>query len=247
VFAPLDHLERLAPFVHDHDRNVFVAVATRQDDRDGTLANCLQLPSLFADIDFKTSTEGEARARLAACPIAPSLRVASGGGLQPYWLLKEPADVRHEADQLREVLRRLAAWLQADVVAGEPARVLRVPETRNHKYTPPRPVLVEHFDPDRRYNVSDFDWLPALPVVAAAVPIDLSQTIGALRNVSLYKLARALKGKQLPSRMVAATVRQVNAECCAPPLEEWEVQQIIRNALSQPDRPRSRHVVVEVP
>ena len=103
LFAPLDDLERIRQFWKEHhDRNVFWGVATRRNDRDGSLLNCLHLPALFADCDFKLSAEAAARQRLAACPVAPSLVVHSGHGLHPYWLLKEPADVQADAAALRE-------------------------------------------------------------------------------------------------------------------------------------------------
>ena len=120
---------------------------------------------------------------------------------------------------------------------GEPARVLRVPGTMNVKSSTPKPVLVEVFEPDRRYNPSDFDWLPALPAAGMTRLIDLSKPIGFFRNQTLYKLGRALKGKRLPDVVIVATLDHVNRECCAPPLDAVEVQQIIRNVVSQPDRP----------
>lgn len=238
LFTALENTDAIRAFWKAHQaHNLFWGCATRRDDRDGTLANCLHLPALFVDADFKLSTEATVRERLAAFPLTPSLVVMSGGGLQVYWLLREPAEVQTEAERLRDVLRRLAASLDADIVAGESARVLRVPGTLNRKYEPPRRVMLESFDPDRRYNLSDFDWLPSEPARAISQPIDLSTTVGELRNHTLYRLARALKGKRLPDAVIVSTIRCVNAECCAPPLEDWEVKQILGNALSQPDRP----------
>jgi len=238
LFAALEDADTIRAFWVKHKAdNLYWGIATRRDDRDGTLANCLHLPALFADLDFKLSSEAAIRAALAAFPLPPSLVVLSGGGLQPYWLLREPADVQQECVALRDVLRRLACRLAGDVVAGEPARVLRVPGTLNAKYTPPRVVRVEEFKPDRQYNISEFDFLPAEPIRSAAQPINLSKTIGELRNQTLYRLARALKGKHFPDAMIAATIRHVNIACCAPPLEDAEMTQVIRNALTQPDRP----------
>jgi len=240
LFAALEDADTIRAFWVKHKAdNLYWGIATRRDDRDGTLANCVHLPALFADLDFKLSSEVAIRATLAAFPLPPSLVVLSGGGLQPYWLLREPADVQQESVALRDVLRRLACHLTGDVVAGEPARVLRVPGTLNAKYTPPRVVRIEEFKADRQYNISEFDFLPAEPIRSASQPIDLAKTIGELRNQTLYRLARALKGKQLPDAMIVTTLRQVNVECCAPPLEEWEMRQVLRNALTQPDRPRA--------
>jgi hypothetical protein len=238
LFSLLEDTDRIRAFWQEHQtHNLFWGVATRRDDRDGTLGNCLHLPAFFADCDFKLSSETTVRQRLTSFPLSPSAVIMSGGGLQPYWFLKEPVEVPAESERVRELLRRLAAYLDADIVAGEPARVLRVPGTLNNKYTPPRRVQVETFDPDRRYNPSDFDFLPALPIRTTAPPVDLSKVINESRNVTLYKLARALKGKKLPDAAIVSAVRTVNSECCAPPLEEWEIKQVLHNALTQPDRP----------
>lgn len=248
LFAPLEDLDQIRAFCRTHQaRNLYWGVATRRDDYDGTLANCLDLSALFADCDFRLSSEAAVRARLAACPLAPTFTIASGGGLQPYWSFREPEDVSTDPERLRDLLRRLAAYLEADVVAGEPARILRVPGSMNSKYTPPRLVRVEAFATARRYNPSDFDWLPPMPVRGANQPIDLSKVIGEFRNANLYRLARALKGKHLPDTMIVTTIQTVNAECCTPPLEGWEVKQILHNALTQPDRPRAgRRISCEV-
>lgn len=239
LFAQLEaDLDQIRTFWQTHQaHNLYWGVSTRRDDRDGTLANCLDLPAVFADCDFKLSSEATVREQLAAFPLSPTLVIASGGGLQPYWFFREPADVPAEADRLRDLLRRLAAYLEADIVAGEPARILRVPGSVNIKYTPGRTVCVEAFAPERRYNPSDFDWLPAMPVRAASQSVDLSKVIGEFRNTKLYVLARTLKAKHLPDCMIATTITVLNAECCAPPLEDLEVTQILHNALTQPDRP----------
>lgn len=251
LFAPLEDVDRLQAFWREHQsHNLYWGVSTRRDESNGSLANCLELPALFADCDFKMSSEAAVRERLAACPLAPSLTIASGGGLQPYWLLKEPADVGTDAEHLRDVLRRLAAYLGADVVAGEPARILRIPGSTNIKYTPPRVVRVEQFSPERRYNLSDFDWLPTMPLQAnTSRDIDLSKPVNGERNASLYKIGRGLKAKGIAPVMVSEALRFLNTKCCQPPLEAWEVEQIIAHVLQQPDRPgsgASRRISCEV-
>jgi hypothetical protein len=78
-------------------RAVYFGVATRRDASGGTLHNCACLTSLFVDIDFKTTPEAEARARLARCPLPPSAIVHSGGGLHAYWRLHEPLRLPEQA------------------------------------------------------------------------------------------------------------------------------------------------------
>ena len=60
-------------FLDEHDaEDLYVGVATRRDGSSGTLANCAGLTALFADIDFKSTPEAEARRRLAAFPLPPA-------------------------------------------------------------------------------------------------------------------------------------------------------------------------------
>ena len=60
-------------------------------------------------------------------------------------MLQEPLDLQDQADRTlaASLLRRLAHYLDADLQAAEPARVLRLPGTQNFKYDPPRHVVVE--------------------------------------------------------------------------------------------------------
>jgi hypothetical protein len=80
----------------------------------------------------------------------PNLLVISGSGLHAYWFLLSLALCRtkEEQDRIRKILRRLVVAIggespnaHADIASAEPARVLRVPGTRNHKReNNPRPV-----------------------------------------------------------------------------------------------------------
>jgi pyruvate-formate lyase-activating enzyme len=109
-------------------------------------ANCRHLPALFVDVDFKVVPEDEARARLARARHPASAIIASGGGLHVYFRLPVPIDLRTDADRAKRLLRRLADELGGDRAAAEPARILRLPRTVNHKYRPPRPVVLECLD-----------------------------------------------------------------------------------------------------
>ncbi len=145
-FSPCD-FESIERFIVEHSHeNVYFGVATRRDCSSGALANCGALGALFVDID--STSAPEARARLYRFPLKPSIVVASGGGLHGYYLLREPIDLQApgEAERAKSLLRRLARALGGDLSAAEPARVLRVPDTWNHKYTPARPVTIEAFN-----------------------------------------------------------------------------------------------------
>lgn len=144
TFCEVGDEAAIAAFLAAHRwENLYFGVATRVDATGGALSNCLALPALFVDLDFKISSEAESRQRLASFPLMPSLVVATGGGLHCYWRLREPLDLRKDAGRARALLRRLATHLGADLAAAEPARILRIPGTYNFKYDPPRRVELE--------------------------------------------------------------------------------------------------------
>ena len=127
----------------------FFGVALRSREslktKKGDGAHCQTLPCFFVDADFKHLGEDETRRRIAACPLVPSMVVESGGGLHVYWMLKQPFYLKKEMAEAKRWLRHIAASV-ADVVdesVSEPARVLRIPGSWNHKYDPPRPVTLQ--------------------------------------------------------------------------------------------------------
>jgi archaellum biogenesis ATPase FlaH len=240
VFVPTHDYEAIARFLREHrGRDLYFGVATRRDETNGTTANCAELGALFVDIDARADDLDTVRRRLAELPTPPSILITSGGGFHAYWLLREPLDLRSEAEAARHLLRRLARAVGGDLSSAEVARVLRVPGTLNHKYTPPRRVAVLDFQPDRRYTPSDFgEWLPdepreAVSVTRFTVPERVRE---GERNTMLWKLGRALKAKGLNAAAVVHAVRAANDEQCEPPLPQREVEQIIAHALTASDR-----------
>jgi hypothetical protein len=232
TFVPVHDADGLEAFVKPRrDRNCYLGVAARLSPGDGSLQNCGPLPALFADLDFKDSTESAARAKLAAVPLPPSAVVESGGGLQPWWFLKEPMDLQREAAHAKTFLRRLAHFLDADFAAAEPARVLRLPNTHNFKYVPPRRVRVEVFEPNRRYNLSEFDpWLPDEPRDSRVLAGPTPDTIPAgSRNAHLTSLAGSMRRRNMGEAAIIAALMTENEARCLPPLSESEVRTIGRS------------------
>jgi Protein of unknown function (DUF3631) len=247
IFVTLDDLRALGTFLDDRqNENLYWAVATRKDASSGTLENCQHLPALFVDLDFKVIAEAEVWALLGAFPLRPSLVILSGGGLHVYWFLVEPFDLQvpAECDQARSLLRRLATYFNGDVASAEPAHVLRIPGSFNHKpdYPEPRRVVVQDFAPSVRFNPGDFDEL--LPtereMQTAATPFVLPPQVRAgTRNTELFKYVRSLrkaKRKMSAAAILAATLAE-NRERCLPPLDDREVEAIVEHALELPDRP----------
>jgi len=242
-FFKRDDAKAIGQFLRAHSaEELYFAVATRQGPGDGSLANCAQLYALFCDIDFKTIPEAEARAKLERFPLSPSITVTSGGGLHIYFLLREALDLSTEAERARSMLRRLALALGGDLASAEPARILRVPGTLNFKYQPARRVLIESFNPDRRYNIGELDDLlpPERDGGRAAFEVP-DRILDGSRNDTLYRTARALRAKKLSPEAILAALKIENIGRCDPPLPDGEVEAIAANAATQPDRPEFQH------
>jgi hypothetical protein len=236
AFVPVDDFAGVEQFVKPRRdrRNCYVGVALRRTPGDGSLANCGALPALFADLDFTAQNEADIRIALDRAGLPPSIIVRSGGGLHPWWLLKEPEDLQQTAAATKSLLRRLAIALDGDLAAAEPARILRLPNTLNFKFTPPRPVTVACFEPDRRYNLSEFDaWLPSEPRDAGRSDPQADTAADAIphgrRNATLLRLAGAMRHHGASEAEILATLLATNARRCRPPLSEHEVRQIVRS------------------
>lgn len=161
-------LDRLMALSHHRAAGVFFGVLPRRKKGKGKSEDVLPGLVVWADLDFKDyqGREEEARRRLEAFPIRPSLVVRSGHGLHVYWLLREPTD----PSELSQLSRATAQVLGGDH-AFDAARILRLPETHNRK-DPENPLLVEveHFDPALAYNASEISealdlvgWKPVEP------------------------------------------------------------------------------------
>jgi hypothetical protein len=219
-------------------------MSTYQSDANASADNAVHLPVVFCDIDFRASSEAEARKRLGDFLFPPSIIWNSGGGLHCLWLLREPIGLRDrtEVDQAASLLRRLAAHLGADLAAAEPNRVLRVVKTFNHKpeYQPAKRVEVEVFEPSRTYNPDEFDQiLPAEAIeTMPGTKLVIPATVDKYRNRLLFRQGRALKRQGLPSGAIRAALVTTNLECCKPPLSDAEVQKIFTSVMKTPDRAR---------
>lgn len=160
IDAAVQRANQLAP-THD----VYFGVSLRQfgkSRRDGVLL----LPALWADIDAKQAeASGLTPAQcLDAAPLPPSLVVNSGGGLHAYWLLAAPVTKPGDIAWAEYTMTALQAQVHSDKV-HDATRILRVPGTRNHKYSPPRPVTIDEQSSLLRYTLADI-W-NALPQPAA--------------------------------------------------------------------------------
>jgi hypothetical protein len=136
--------------------DVYVGVALRgrrSGGRDAVAGSHLA----FVEIDSP-----DAQHALARFPHAATMVIASGtpGHLHAYWALRAPVSV----PVLERANRRLAHHLGGDLASVDAARILRPPESLNHKHRPPAAVELLAFDQALRYDVDELvDALPDPP------------------------------------------------------------------------------------
>ena len=131
AFCAAGDRDAVAAFLVAHAKqNVYLGVATRRDSTNGALENCRALHTPFVDVDFKTVVESQARARLNAFPLPPTLVVQSGGGLHVYWQLKEPIDLSIDTPACLRPAHPLAAYFDGDVSRQSPRAYCACPDSQ---------------------------------------------------------------------------------------------------------------------
>jgi hypothetical protein len=143
TYAAAWRICRLAPRT-----DVYVGVALRDCDTRGGKDAISGSRVVYIDSDRADSAR-----RLAAFAYPPTMEVASGtpGHLQLYWRLYG----RARNEQIESANRRLALELGGDPASVDVARILRPPDTLNHKHDPPREVRLLAHRPAARYTLAE--------------------------------------------------------------------------------------------
>lgn len=170
--------------------DVFVGVVPRTR-RSGGRAAVGPVWSLWADAD-----DEPAAAALEGFDPRPSIVVRSGSrhGLHTYWLLDRPLDPVHA----ERANRRLATALGADPQSTDAARILRPPETKNHKYAPPAAVTLERFEPVRLRPSAIVGELADGPFPARVRPPRVLPAQDALHAIPPHVYVERLTGVTVP-------------------------------------------------
>ena len=137
----------------DEGLNVYFGCATFKTNESREQGNAQHLQSFFLDLDCKDKGFADKGAALAALKVfckttglpRPTI-VDSGGGLHVYWPLTAPVSAE-KWKPLASALKRLCAekkFAADPAVTADSARILRVPTTFNHKFTPAAEVRVLH-------------------------------------------------------------------------------------------------------
>ena len=134
------------------EKNLYFGVATRNGG--GTKEHIVNIPAVWCDVDFKQTPREIIADRLKNFPFKPSIIIKSGGGIHLYWFLKEPAS-KGDISLVEDINHRIAAALGGDTNSCDAARVMRVPDTLNRKYDPPKRCEVVSSD-GFHYNLDDF-------------------------------------------------------------------------------------------
>jgi hypothetical protein len=144
-----DVIEAHVELFDDHDIYYGVTLRTRKS---GKAADCEpSIHWLWADVDKKS---GATFSSLLSAPVPPpQIVVDSGHGWHLYWRLAAP--VTHAVAQ--DAMAAIASQIGGDAV-GDPARILRLPDTWNLKGDPPiRVRIIRWKNLDHGWRLGDFD------------------------------------------------------------------------------------------
>lgn len=161
---------------------------------------------------------------------APSAVVNSGGGLHIYWIADAamtPDDWRGYAEGLKTLLLREAVKCDTGLTTDS-VRILRVPGTLNHKYSPPRPVELIHLG-------TIYNFATALAFLKTFKLAGIQQTlagpaapIGPMFTATAPDLAFA----DLPSEHTLQAGLEPSGRMLADPMPIFEQCAFLRDALA---------------
>jgi hypothetical protein len=113
------------------DRDLYFGISTRFQ-QGGKKKDCYRVQAVWMDFD---------KPELPTFTLKPNLLVSSGNGWHIYWLLKSPIFLRSGRwTEVEAVTRGICKKFKGDMTTIDITRVLRVPDTLNHKSNPPKPV-----------------------------------------------------------------------------------------------------------
>lgn len=206
------------------------------------------IPAFFVDFDTQLDPAkrgkalpldiDEAVGALDALPCPPTLIVFSGHGAQAYWILSEPwqLDTPDDLAAAKALMERFAHAVEAatgytdlDTGASEPARVLRVPGTHNHKYGDVLPVYLidRHEGPEYTLDAlcAFMDAYPSKGADEDHKPFELPEEIPeGTRDETLFRYGCSLRARGLEYEAILLALREVNETRCLPPLDDVTVE-----------------------
>ena len=145
-YKTVDELYKAAKDIDAQGYNAYYGLATFKESGSRKVSNVNQLKSFFLDLDCGETkiTQNQVEALKALQKFCKSLNlpkpllVNSGRGVHVYWLLDECISVEDwvpVAERLKKLCKE-NGLLADPAVTADAARVLRIPETHNHKSNP---------------------------------------------------------------------------------------------------------------
>ena len=223
-------VEELAIAAKDIDArgyNAYYGLATFEESGSRKVSNVKQLKSFFLDLDCGESKDYPSqRDALQALQkfckklnLPRPMLVDSGRGVHVYWLLEESVSA-FEWVPVAERLKKLCKenGLLADpAVTADAARVLRIPDTRNHKSNPPtdvgmigtyipRPIGLEQF--------SNLLGMDLIPVPKKLEPLPASAVMETLMGNKQHKFKDIIARESSCAQLVDIVTNQ--DECSEP-------------------------------
>lgn len=191
------------------------------------------LPAYWLDIDAKNGVTPQECLAFIDTLLEPTMVTFTGGGYHAYWCFKKPVPTTHWDGPGFFHAMTQNATIPVDKLA-DPARILRVPGTDNHKFDPPKRAHIVHCR-GPRYGL---DELPTIKVPPVGQTIDLGNGIPASggplggRNITLHKWLASERGKYgFNQDQLLALARVFNEMVCSPKLPDREVEATARSVM----------------
>jgi hypothetical protein len=153
---------------NDEGFGIYFAPCLRSEQK-GNESNASLLPALWIDIDCDDDSQKRDAGLTKLCEFdpKPSIIVDSGGGWHGYWLLDEPFMLSTDAhkSKVSAILKGLFTALDGDEgYVKSVASIMRLPITLNTKAERNNAcVQIKDWHPDRRYSLTEFEWLEVKP------------------------------------------------------------------------------------
>jgi hypothetical protein len=146
----LEDVFKLIEKTKEQKLNTFVALGSF-DGFSRKADNCLFFRTLFIDLDVGEgkayADKGEAQTALwkfiGETGLPDPVCIDSGGGLHAYWIMDRDIPIDEYLPYAHKFKTFVIARIHADPsVMADPSRIMRCPETFNHKFDPPEPTSV---------------------------------------------------------------------------------------------------------
>jgi putative DNA primase/helicase len=158
------------------------------------------LNCLYAEYDVKTTGEAlEALLiRIETINPPPSVIIGSGGGFHAYWFLDKPF-LLNTPEARKQAVALQGAWpthVNGEQEVHDVSRVLRLPGTLNHKYAPPRPVVMVECDLDVTYELDYLEGLCEFEDQVIKVAFHQGRLTNTMTDAELVEKALAARNGQ---------------------------------------------------